>query len=111
MQPAMRSEFLRVFAQDSIDRVLGVHRWIEGEGRDVIFIANLQESNRFSYRMGFPGAGRWREIFNSEYYDNFPNTGVAGNRGEITAGSVPWQGMPASAEITIPANSFLLFSR
>ena len=111
LQPAMRSEFLRVFAQDSIDRVLGVHRWIEGEGRDVIFIANLQESNRFNYRMGFPGAGRWREIFNSEYYDNFPNTGVAGNRGEITAGSVPWQGMPASAEITIPANAFLLFSR
>ena len=110
LQPAMRSESLRVFARDSIDRVFAVHRWIEGEGRDLVFVANLQEINRFNYRIGFPGRGRWKEIFNSEYYDSFSN-GVAGNQGGINASPVPWQGMPASAEITVPANGFLLFSR
>ena len=111
LQPALRSESLRVFAQNSIDRVFAVHRWIEGEGRDLVFIANLQEFTRFNYRMGFPGEGRWREIFNSEYYDNFPNNGVAGNQGEVRATGGAWQGMPASAEVTIPANAFVLFSR
>ena len=76
-----------------------------------MFIANLQEFNRFNYRMGFPGPGRWKEIFNSEYYDNYPNNGVAGNQGEVRASGGSWQGMPASAEVTIPANGFLVFSR
>jgi 1,4-alpha-glucan branching enzyme len=111
LQPAMRSESLRVTAAHDLDRVLGVHRWIEGEGRDLLFVANMQEFNRFSYRIGFPGGGAWREIFNSDVYDRFPIPNATGNRGSVFAENIPWKGMPASREVTIPANGFLLFSR
>jgi 1,4-alpha-glucan branching enzyme len=90
---------------------MAIHRWIEGQGEDVLIALNLQEFNRFGYRIGFPGEGFWREIFNSDSYDQFPNPGTIGNYGGTTAESVPWDGMPASAEITLPANGFIVFSR
>jgi 1,4-alpha-glucan branching enzyme len=110
-QPALRSESLRISRAHSIDRMIAIHRWIEGQGEDVLFAANLQEFNRFGYRIGFPGAGTWREIFNSDYYEQFPNPSVVGNNGNIIAENVPWDGMPASAEITIPTNGFIVFGR
>jgi 1,4-alpha-glucan branching enzyme len=110
-QPALRSDSLRVSRANSIDRVMAIHRWIEGQGDDVLIALNLQEFNRFGYRIGFPGGGFWREIFNSDFYEQFPNAGTTGNGGGITAEEVPWDGMPASAEITLPANGFVGFSR
>jgi 1,4-alpha-glucan branching enzyme len=110
-QPALRSDSLRVARAHSIDRVIAIHRWIEGQGEDPLFAVNLQEFNRFGYRIGFPGAGTWREIFNSDYYEQFPNPSTIGNGGGISAEDVPWDGMPASAEITMPANGFIVFGR
>jgi 1,4-alpha-glucan branching enzyme len=110
-QPALRSDSLRVSRTHSIDRVIAIHRWIEGQGEDLLFALNLQEFNRFGYRIGFPGAGTWREIFNSDYYEQFPNPSTIGNGGGISAEDVPWDGMPASAEITMPANGFIVFGR
>jgi 1,4-alpha-glucan branching enzyme len=110
-QPALRSDSLRVSRANSIDRVMAIHRWIEGQGDDVLIALNLQEFNRFGYRIGFPGGGFWREIFNSDFYDQFPNAGTTGNDRGITAEEVSWDAMPASAEITLPANGFVVFSR
>lgn len=110
-QPALRSDSMRVSRAHSIDRVLAIHRWIEGAGQDLLWVVNLQEFNRFGYRVGFPGAGGWSEYFNSDYYDQFPNASAAGNGGGITAENVAWDGLPASAEITIPANGFIVFGR
>ena len=42
------------------------------------------------------------------YCDN-PN--VQGNPGGITASGPEWDGLPASASITLPANSILVFAR
>ena len=77
----------------------------------MLFVFNVQEFNRFGYRVGFPSGGRWREIFNSDFYDQMPNPTIAGNGGSIFANGQPWDGMPTSAEITIPANGFVVFSR
>jgi 1,4-alpha-glucan branching enzyme len=110
-QPALRSDSLRVSHSHSIDRVMAIHRWIEGQGEDLLIALNLQEFNRFGYRIGFPGEGFWREIFNSDFYDQVPNPGTIGNYGGITAESIPWDSMPSSAEITLPANGFIVFSR
>jgi len=46
-----------------------------------------------------------------DFYDQFPNEGTPGNHGGITAEGVAWDGMPASAEITLPANGAVVFSR
>jgi len=109
--PALRGEQLRVSTADSFQRVMAIHRWIEGAGEDALFVFNLQEFNRFGYRIGFPGAGEWREIFNSDFYDHMPNPTTAGNGGRIFANGQPWDAMPTSADITIPANGFVVFSR
>jgi 1,4-alpha-glucan branching enzyme len=111
-QPALRSESLHVPTRNSLDRVIAIHRWIEGSGQDVLFVANLQEQNRFGYRIGFPSGGAWRELFNSDVYDRFPNANAAGNDGAVTADAgLGWDGMPASAAVTLPANGFIVFGR
>jgi 1,4-alpha-glucan branching enzyme len=93
------------------NRVLAFQRWVEGSGNDdVVVVASLSEETWYSYRLGFPRAGRWREIFNSDVYDNWVNPSVTGNGGSIVASDVPMHGLPASAEIVIPANSILVFA-
>jgi 1,4-alpha-glucan branching enzyme len=110
--PALRSESLRVAARNSVDRVISVHRWIEGVGQDTLVVFNLQEMNHLGYRVGFPGGGRWREIFNSDFYDQFPNPQVIGNGGSIISDvAVDWDEMPSSALINLPANGFIVFVR
>jgi 1,4-alpha-glucan branching enzyme len=109
---ALRSEALRVATRNSLDRVISVHRWIEGVGADLLFVANLQEATRFGYRVGFPGGGRWREVFNSDFYDTFPNPHTVGNGGSIESeNGFGWDDMPASAAINLPANGFIVFAR
>ena len=107
---ALRSEQLRVSTADSFSRVMAIHRWTDGAGEDVLFVFNLQEFNRFGYRIGFPSSGQWREVFNSDFYDQMPNQNTIGNGGSIIANGQPWDDMPTSAEITIPANGFVVFS-
>ena len=109
--PALRSESLQVSTRNSVDRVIGIHRWIEGSGQDVLVAANLQEQTRFGYRIGFPSGGEWRELFNSDVYDRFPNPNTVGNDGRVVAEGSGWDGMPASAAITLPANGFVVFGR
>ncbi len=108
---ALRGEQFRVSTADSFQRVMAIHRWIDGVGGDTLFVFNLQEFNRYGYRIGFPGAGQWPEIFNSDFYDQMPNPNTAGNGGSIFADEPAWDGMPVSAEITIPANGFVVFGR
>jgi 1,4-alpha-glucan branching enzyme len=110
-RPVLRGEQLRVSTADNFTRVMAIHRWIDGVGEDMLFVFNLQEFNRFGYRIGFPGFGRWSEIFNSDFYDQMPNSTTAGNGGGIFANGQTWDGMPTSADITIPANGFVVFTR
>lgn len=109
--PALRGEPINVYHVNDSGRVLAFHRWIPGAGRDVLVVASLNESTFGSYRLGFPSRGRWLEIFNSDVYDHFPNPWVAGNGGEVTADGPALHGLPASAEIVLPANSVIVFAR
>ena len=52
------------------------------------------------YRVGLPEAGTWTELLNTDAED-FGGSGV-GNYGAVTATSDPWDGRPASAELTLP---------
>jgi 1,4-alpha-glucan branching enzyme len=110
-QPALRGESLSVSTRNSFDRIIAIHRWIEGIGQDVLFVANLQEQVRRDYRIGFPSNGVWRELFNSDVYDAFPNPNTVGNDGSVMADGLGWDNMPASASITLPANGFIVFGR
>jgi 1,4-alpha-glucan branching enzyme len=110
-QPAFTRGRVNVFHVHRENRVLAFHRWIEGEGRDVVVVASLNESTWNGYEIGFPAAGHWTERFNSDVYDHWVNPAVAGNAGGIEAHGAARHGMPHSARITIPANSILVFTR
>jgi 1,4-alpha-glucan branching enzyme len=110
-QPALRGQGFRAVHANDQNRVLAFHRWVEGEGQDVMVVAHLSTFNRFNYRIGFPGGGGWREVFNSDVYENWVNPGVTGNGGGVNADPDGRDGFNFSAALTLPANSLLVFAR
>jgi 1,4-alpha-glucan branching enzyme len=110
-QPGLRGAGLNAFYCSDADRVIAFQRWVEGVGRDVVVVASLKETTWYRYELGFPAAGDWEEVFNSDVYDNWVNPMVAGNAGGIEARAVGMHGLPASAAVVIPANSVLVFAR
>ncbi len=110
-QPALRGDDVNAFHASDANRVIAYHRWLEGSGQDVVVVATLSESNWYGYAVGFPSAGYWMEVFNSDVYDNFVNPIVAGNGGGVEASGPPLHGFAASAAITIPANGMVVFGR
>lgn len=109
--PALRRGSVNVFHVHNHNRVLAFHRWIDGVGRDVVVVANLNESTWWGYQIGFPQSGWWREVFNSDVYDHWVNPQVAGNGDGVHANGPPMHGLPASALVVIPANGFVVFAR
>jgi 1,4-alpha-glucan branching enzyme len=107
-QPALRQGLLNVFHYRDDNRILAFHRWIEGYGCDIVVVASLNDRTFQSYDLPWPSGGHWREIFNSDAYGGYQPTGNYG-------GTDGWwgerDGMPASARITLPANSILVFAR
>ncbi len=107
----LRGSGITIFHVHNDNRVLAFHRWVPGEGHDVVVVASLKESTFFNYRIGFPQDGYWREEINSDVYDNRVNQQVSGNGGGVVATSGWMHGLPFSAPITIPANSILIFAK
>src|ERR1043165_6325525 len=112
-QPALRGEGINVFHVHNENRVIAMHRWLPSIGRDVVVVASLNENTfyNYSYHIGFPDAGHWNEVFNSDVYDQWFNANAQGNPGGVSANGPAWDGMPTSAGITLPANSLLVFAR
>jgi 1,4-alpha-glucan branching enzyme len=110
-QPALRGQGFRVVYDSNNDRVLAFHRWVEGEGRDVMVVVHLSTYNRFGYRIGFPGGGWWREVFNSDVYENWVNPNVTGNGYGVAADGPGMHGFAHSAALVLPANSVIVFAR
>ena len=109
--PALRGDTIRVSRVSDSDRVIVLHRWLDGEGADVVIVASLDEQPKHGYRIGLPGAGIWREVFNSDAYDWFPNPATVGNGGQVEANGAPLDGFGQSAQIIIPANGAVAFVR
>jgi 1,4-alpha-glucan branching enzyme len=107
-EPALRSETLSVLHVHEENRILVFQRWLPEVGRDVVVVASLNDNTFPSYELPWPGAGGWREIFNSDAYDDYP---ANGNGGGIGAYDTPRSGRPATARILIPSNSVLAFAR
>jgi 1,4-alpha-glucan branching enzyme len=104
---------LDVFHVHEENRILAFQRWIPGVGGDVVVVVSLNETSfrDGSYWLGFPSAGPWREVFNSDVYDGLVNPNPQGNDGGVVAVPEPLHGLPASAGLTLPANSILVFAR
>jgi 1,4-alpha-glucan branching enzyme len=108
---ALRGEGCSIIHVHNDNRILAFQRWVEGVGNDVIVVVSLRETNWYNYEIGFPGPGRWIEVFNSDTYDNWVNPMIAGNGGGVDANGPALDGLPNSAAVTIPANGFVIFAR
>jgi 1,4-alpha-glucan branching enzyme len=91
-------------------------RWIVGDDADnsiyvyarfaadndapIVVILNMTPTPQTGYQIGLPRAGRWQEILNSdaERYGG----GNIGNGGWVDGQTMPANGQPASAHVTIP---------
>lgn len=95
-QPALRGSRVRVIHVHNHNRVLAFHRWLVSRGRDVLVIASLNDTTMYNYDVGFPSAGRWVEVFNSDVYDNWVNPTVEGNGDAVEATGAPLHRFEAS---------------
>jgi 1,4-alpha-glucan branching enzyme len=100
----LRGDDVTVYSVDERNRVVAFQR------TDVVVVMSLSESTLHGYELGFPGPGPYREAFNSDYYDHFPNPWVSGNLGFVRASGPPMHGCGQSATLTIPANGLLVFT-
>jgi 1,4-alpha-glucan branching enzyme len=66
----------------------------------LVFVCNFTPTPHAKYRLGFPEAGAYNEIFNSDA-ESFGGTNM-GNGGHLEAVPTPSHGRPASAEVVIP---------
>jgi 1,4-alpha-glucan branching enzyme len=109
--PALRADGARVSRANDFERVIVLHRWVDGVGQDVVIVASLDESPKHGYWVGLPYPGAWREVWNSDYYDAFPNPSAVGNGGSVQAWGGPLDGFAASASLTLPANGVIVLLR
>ena len=91
---ALRGEGCAIIHVHDDNRVLAFQRWVEGQGARCR--RGLQPQRKYDFRTtrsAFPGPGRWREVFNSDVYDNWVNPIVAGNGGGVDANGPALHGL------------------
>ncbi|RTL85102.1 MAG: 1,4-alpha-glucan branching protein GlgB [Hyphomicrobiales bacterium] len=99
--------FQWVVVDDADNSVFAFLRFGEDRARPILVVSNFTPVPRPAYRLGLPGAGRWREILNSDAVV-YGGTGV-GNLGGIEARAEGFAGFPACADLTIPPLATLFF--
>lgn len=107
--PGLRGQGFSTTHVNNKGRVLAFHRWIPGEGKDVMVVVSLSNSNTYNYRVGFPSGGSWKEAFNSDIYENWVNPNICGNGGWVNTDNQSYDGFNYSVAISVPANGILVF--
>jgi 1,4-alpha-glucan branching enzyme len=96
---------------ESNDAQASVYAWVRKGGPDdpmVVAVMNMTPVER-RYRLGFPAAGRWEEMLNT---DAAPYGGRnRGNMGGVATEAEPWHGQAQSALVTLPPLSALWFKQ
>jgi len=84
---------------DAQNSAVSFLRW-DNDGNPIAVLMNFSGRPIGPYRIGLPFAGEWQELINTDATE-FGGSGV-GNYGSVTATNEPWDGRPASAEVTLP---------
>ncbi len=88
---------------DADDADHSVFTWLRQDGEagpPVVVLCNFTPVPRHAYRVGLPCAGPWREVLNTDAA-SYGGANL-GNMGGVVAESVPANGQPASALVTLP---------
>ena len=84
---------------DAEHNVVSFLRW-DDHGNPLAVLMNFSGNAVDRYRVGLPQAGVWEEIINTDATE-YGGSGI-GNLGSVQATDQPWNGRPASAELTLP---------
>ena len=79
------------------------------DDKQIVVVLNMTPVERSGYRVGFPEAGRWREVLNTDaaVYGG----GDRGNMGGVKTDATPWHDQEQSAEVTLPPLSAIIFEQ
>jgi 1,4-alpha-glucan branching enzyme len=93
-------------ANDNANSVLSYIRRCRSSGGEVVVVCNCTPTPRGGYQVGVPGAGRWREVLNSDAVE-YGGSGL-GNLGGVLASDQPFHGRPHSIVLTLPPLSVIM---
>lgn len=92
---------------DNLQSILCYLRRNRNGTRFAVVVLNLTPVPRYNYRVGFPMAGPWHEVLNSD--SAFYGGSNIGNSGNVTVRAIPWHNQPCSAELTLPPLAGVVF--
>jgi len=92
---------------DSDNSIISFIRRAKNPDDFLVFVFNLTPVPRFSYRIGVPRAGFYKEILNSD--SKFYWGSNLGNGGGVSADDTPAHERPFSLNLTLPPLSVLIF--
>ncbi len=75
--------------------------------KPALVVLNMTPVERTGYRVGFPAAGHWHEVLNTDA--SIYGGGNRGNFGGIDTEDTGWHGQAQSAMLTIPPLSAVIF--
>jgi 1,4-alpha-glucan branching enzyme len=81
----------------------------DNDGNALAVVANFAGGPHNDFVLGLPHAGEWVEAFNSDALE-YGGSGV-GNLGVVHANGDSWNGLPASATVTLPPLGVLFLTR
>jgi 1,4-alpha-glucan branching enzyme len=96
---------------ESNDAGASVYAWVRKGGPDdpmILAVVNLTPVDR-RYRLGFPTAGHWSEILNTDA--KIYGGENRGNQGGVDTEPVAWHGQAQSALVTLPPLSAVYFKQ
>jgi 1,4-alpha-glucan branching enzyme len=99
--------FRWIVVEDRDQSVYAFARFGEWGDKPVVVVSNFTPVPRDPYRIGFPMAGRWREIVNTDA--GCYGGSNLGNGGMIHARTEESHGLPAAAEILVPPLATVIF--
>ncbi len=107
----LTGQHVEIVRADEATKVLTYRRWmVGGAGDDVVVVVNFNSNPRAGYVVGFPAAGDWELVLNSDWtgyseqFGNYPSAGVSASAGESDA-------QPAHAAVDVGPYSVLVFAR
>jgi 1,4-alpha-glucan branching enzyme len=102
---------IRVIRADENAKVIAFARWMDGgPGDEVVVVANFHRDLRENYVIGFPEAGAWKLLLNSDrkgysaLFGDHPST-------DVTAEVGACDGLPNHAAVSIGPYSVLVYAR
>jgi 1,4-alpha-glucan branching enzyme len=107
----LTGQSVNVFHVNDQEKVIAFYRSKDGGvGDDVIVVLKFSENRIENYRIGLPATGSWKLVFNSdascygEHQDGTQST-------DLIAEPMPYDGLPASAQVHSGAYSCQIYSR